>query len=67
MFSQIIYFDDKTNEKLIYEDGNIKKYKNEIFNDCFIYYNHKNCIGSDIKQFYKMKAIVSINYDIHIN
>ena len=38
-----------------------KKYNNETFTDCFIFYDHKHTVGIDFKQPSKMIGLVSIS------
>lgn len=49
----------KNNEKYIYNQN--KKYNNEIFEKVFIFYDHKNCIGIDFKQPFKMHGLITLN------
>jgi len=52
---------DENNIKRIYGEHEEKKYNNEIYDDLFIYYDHKNCVGVDFKQPHKMKGLVTIS------
>lgn len=56
-----ILFVDSNGIRMIYnEDETITYYNNEIFENLFIYYDHKNCIGTDFKQPNKMHGLVTI-------
>jgi len=62
----------ESNRKLLYiNENNIKtiymgpnkpgqKYSNEVFENCFIFYDNKNCVGTDFKQPYKMHGLITI-------
>jgi len=56
----ILYINDN-NERTIYYNKQNSKYKNQTFNNCFIYYDNKNCVGIDFKQPFKMHALVTIS------
>ena len=59
-----ILYVDENDTKRIYEPNNIgihKKYSNEVFQNVFIYYDNKHCIGTDFKQPFKMSGLVTIS------
>jgi hypothetical protein len=43
-----------------------RKYNNEIYENVFIFYDNKNCVGIDFKQPYKMHGLVIINNNNNI-
>lgn len=58
---EILYINTK-GVKMIYKGPDIpeQKYSYEIFDNVFIYYDNKNCIGIDFKQPYSMHGLVTI-------
>ena len=59
-----IFFIDENDNKKIYNGIDIKssqKYNNEIFQDVFIYYDNKHCVGVDFKQPFIMKGLVTVS------
>lgn len=40
--------------------GVIKNYKNETYQNVFMFYDHKHCVGTDFKQPFKMRGLVTI-------
>ena len=49
------------NEKKIFNGTEYLDYNNELFENIFIYYDHKNCIGIDFKQPYYMHGLVIVS------
>ena len=62
LFDTYILYKDN-NEKYICINNIHTKYNNEIFHKLFIYYDHKNCIGVDFKQPYKMHGLITVSND----
>ena len=60
---RVILFIDNNDIKRIYssESNNYKKYNNEVFENVFIYYDNKHCVGTDFKQPFIMKGLVIIS------
>ena len=59
-----ILFIDSDDNKKIYNGVDIKsssKYNNEVFQDVFIYYDNKHCVGVDFKQPFIMKGLVTVS------
>ena len=55
-----IYIDNK-DEKKVREKGVTSKYNDKIINNVFIYYDHKHCVGADVKQPNKMHGLVTLS------
>lgn len=60
---KILFVNDNNERMILNEDKTITKYNNEIFNNLFIYYDHKNTIGTDFKQPNNMKGIITMRED----
>lgn len=60
---KILYVNEKDERVILDESGNINLYNNQKFNNVFIFYDNKHCIGTDFKQPDKMKGLVSIRYN----
>jgi hypothetical protein len=52
---------NENNQKMIYNEPISENYNNQEFQNVFIYYDHKNCVGMDFKQPYYMHGLVTIN------
>lgn len=61
--NKIFVFLDDNNNKLIMENGNLRSYKNEIFDTdkVFYYYSQRNTVGIDFKQPTQIYGLVIIN------
>ena len=57
----IIYIDENDVRQIYNKTGDIP-YSNQVFQNIFIYYDHRHCVGIDIKQPNVMKGIVSVNH-----
>ena len=55
-----IYIDNK-DEKMVRINGATSKYNDKIINNVFIYYDHKHCVGADVKQPNKMHGLVTLS------
>ena len=61
--TKILYINDD-GVKMIYNcnDDTTNKYNNEIFENVFMYYDNKNCVGTDFKQPFYMHGLLTLSY-----
>ena len=58
---RLLYVNDKNEKTLFIDENTEQKYNNEVYTNLFIYYDNKNCVGTDFKQPYSMNALVTIS------
>ena len=60
--TKILYINDD-GVKMIYNcnDDTTNKYNNEIFENVFMYYDNKNCVGTDFKQPFYMHGLLTLS------
>ena len=56
----LLYVNDN-GQKMIYDENQSKIYSEEVFQNVFIYYDNKNCVGMDFKQPFSMHGLVVLN------
>ena len=57
---KVFLFVTKDDRRRFIKEGKLFEYNNETFNDLFIYYDHKHCVGTDFKQPFKIHGLVTI-------
>lgn len=56
----ILFVNGNDVRQVMLPDGRIENYKNETFQDVFMYYDHKHCVGTDFKQPFKMHGLITV-------
>ena len=59
--TKVLMYVTKEDVRKVMVDGVVRNYKNETFDNLFIYYDHKHCVGTDFKQPFKMHGLVTID------
>ena len=57
---KVFLFVTKDDRRRFIKEGKLFEYNNETFDDLFIYYDHKHCVGTDFKQPFKIHGLVTI-------
>ena len=60
-YNVILLYVNDNGQKMIYGENQSKIYSDEIFQNVFIYYDNKNCVGMDFKQPLNMHGLVILN------
>jgi hypothetical protein len=59
--TKVLMYVTKEDVRKVMVNGVVRNYKNETFDNLFIYYDHKHCVGTDFKQPFKMHGLVTID------
>jgi hypothetical protein len=60
---KILYVDENNQRMIYHEDGSKTKYNGDLIKNVFIFYDHKNCVGTDFKQPNKMHGLITMRTD----
>jgi hypothetical protein len=57
---KVFLFVTRDDRRRFIKEGKVFEYNSETFDDLFIYYDHKHCVGTDFKQPFKIHGLVTI-------
>ena len=57
---KVFLFVTRDDRRRYIKEGKLFDYNSETFDDLFIYYDHKHCVGTDFKQPFKIHGLVTI-------